>query len=73
MQSPNERHRNGPSWLAIRVLVCTPERMMRDELRGALHGARSSAGVMYLPPGAAIGEGHAEKKAAVVLEWIKQL
>jgi len=28
---------------------------------------------MYLPPGAAIGEGHAEKKAAVVLEWIKQL
>jgi len=45
-----------------------PERMLGDRT-----WARAITNLMYLPAGAAIGESHAERMAAVILESIRQL
>jgi hypothetical protein len=45
-----------------------PERMLEERT-----WATAITNLMYLPAGAAIGESHAERMAAVVLESIRQL
>jgi aminoglycoside phosphotransferase (APT) family kinase protein len=45
-----------------------PERMLGDRT-----WASAITNLMYLPAGAAIGESHAERMAAVILESIRQL
>ena len=48
--------------------ITGPERMLEDRT-----WASAITNLMYLPAGAAIGESHAERMAAVVLESIRQL